>query len=223
MEVAIPGVSKFYRRLRLPLSRSRSKTPDLLMSNQSATPFDESFRLLALNVGSTLAEASHKGVVVMSAFPGDGRSLVTANLAIALAEHDRAIAVDAHSGGDRALRELFTPHDDAPRSDLPRGLQGVVEGTNRSRVWLAEAHESHASGVYAIQEIIQTASNAGIFTVVDSPPSTTSSDAFLLAQRVGHVVYVVRHVAQDMEVHRQVRAHLSHLDAKIIGLVLNEV
>lgn len=223
MAVLIPGVNQVYRRLRvLPLVGSRVKRPHLLITRESSTPFAESFRLLALNVGSTLAREPHKAVVVMSAHPGDGRSLIAANLAIALAERNPTVLGDADSQATTPVGSMFKV-DGGGRSDgLPEALRQVVKAADRPGLWLTSTHQSHVGDRDGLQEIIGAASTAEIFTVLDSPPATVSSEAFFLAREVGQVVYVVRRVAQDMEVHRHVREQLRRLDAQIIGLVVNE-
>ncbi len=223
MAVVIPGVNQVYRRLSaLSLFGSRVKGPHLLISRESSTPFAESFRLLALNVGSALAQEPCKGVVVMSAYPGDGRSLIAANLAIALAERQPTILGDADSRATTPVGSMFKLEGGGRSDGLPDALRQVVQAADRPRLWLTATHQSHVDGANGLQEIIRAASSAAIFTVLDSPPATVSSEAFFLAREVGHVVYVVRRVAQDMEVHRQVREQLRRLDARIIGLVVNE-
>ncbi len=206
----------------LPLLKSRVKGPHLLISRESSTPFAESFRLLALNVGSRLAGEPSKAVVVMSAYPADGRSLIAANLAIALAEHHPTVLGDADSRATTPLASMFNPNGAGRGDDLPDELRQVVQAVDRPRLWLTEMHQSQLDGANGLQEIIGAASGASIFTVIDSPPATISSEAFFLAREVRHVVYVVRRVSQDMEVHRHVQEQLRRLGARIIGLVVNE-
>lgn len=221
MAVVLPGVNQVYRMLRvLPLLGSRVKGP-LLISRESSTPFAESFRLLALNVTSALAQEQGKGVVVISAFPGDGRSLVAANLAIALAERQPTVLDDADSQATTPLGGMFK-QDSGGIDRLPDALRQVARAADRPRLWLTSTRGTHANGTNGVQEIVRAASNAAIFTILDSPPATVSSEAFFLAREVGHVVYVVRRVAQDLEVHRRVQEQLRRLDARIVGLVVNE-
>jgi len=232
MAIVIPGVSQLYRRLSvLPMLGSRVKGPDLIMDPESSGPFAESFRLLALNSNAALAEATNKGVVVMSAFPEDGRSLIAANLASALAERGGAILHDGDSRATTPVGTMFSRdgvssaarnEGSNARGSLPEYLREIVQPANRSQLWLTSARSSHPREAERLGEIVRTASGAGMITVVDSPPATISSEAFSLAQEAGQVIYVVRRVAQDMDVHRQVREQLRRLNADIIGLVMNE-
>src|SRR5439155_19829140 len=49
-------------------------------------PMVETFRLLALNISRMIATSNRRAIAVMSAWPNDGRSLVSASLARALSE-----------------------------------------------------------------------------------------------------------------------------------------
>ena len=232
MAIVIPGVSQLQRWLSvLPVVGSRVATPDLLMNPESSGAFAESFRLLALNISVALAERPSKGVVVMSAYPRDGRSLITANLASALAERGETMVHDGDNCATMPIGRMLARNGVNGASSkeggnsivlLPEYLRKIVRPADRSQLWLTGASNSHSPDTERLGEIIRSASGAGIITVVDSPPASLSSAAFSLAQEAGQVVYVVRRVVQDMEVHRQAREQLRRLDVDIIGLVMNE-
>ena len=190
----------------------------LLISSNPEGPLAESFRLLAANVETLLARAARRTLVVASPNARDGRSLVAANLAIALSERNRVLLVEEDS---RTLSGLLS-HSMVPRNGIPPELSRAVIETSQPGVYV----KPRADGAPLINEdllaTMSAASHDGMFTIIDSPPALQSSDAFLLARVAGNVLYVVRKDAAPIEVHRQVRKHIRLLDAQIIGLVLNE-
>ena len=232
MAIVIPGANRLQRTLRaLPLLGSRLEATDLVMNAGSTDPLAESFRLLALNVNVALADRASKGVVVVSANPGEGRSLVAANLAMALAERQGTILHDGHARAAMPVSAMFKPvvvsngaqkNGGSPSAALPAALADIARPAG-SRLWLTNARSPQPLESARLGEVVRTASAAGIVTVVDSPPARLSSEAFALAQEVGQVVYVVRRVAQDMEVHRQIKEQLLRLNADVVALVVNEV
>jgi len=231
MAIVIPGAIQLYRRLRfLPLLGSRLQEEEQLMNTMSTSPFAESFRLLALNINAALKDKPAKGVVVMSAYSGDGRSFVAANLAVAMAERQPTILHDGHSRADSPVADLFRTHSltsgnggpSAKANQLPSTLGDIARPTHGSQLWLTGSRNPQPSDTDRLGEIIRTASDAGITTVVDTPPASISSEAFALAQEVGQVVYVVRRRPQDMDIHKRIRDQLERLDTDIIGLVTNE-
>ena len=105
---------------------------------------------------------------------------------------------------------------------LPRAADKFVVSTNHSRVWLAPLNSNALLRDAKFSKIVTEATGSGIVTIVDTPAASMSTDAFLIAQRVGHALYVVRHQSQDLEVHRQVREQLERLNVRILGIVVND-
>jgi Mrp family chromosome partitioning ATPase len=190
----------------------------LLVSSNPEGPLAESFRLLAANVAALLARAARRALVVVSPNPGDGRSLVAANLAIAMSERHRVLLVEEDT---RTLSGLLSA-DIVRRNGIPPELARSVMETSQLGVYVKPRADGAPLVSEELNATIAAASMDGMFTIIDSPPALRSSDAFLLAQRAGSVLYVVRKDAGPLDVHRQVRKHLELLDAHIIGLVLNE-
>jgi Mrp family chromosome partitioning ATPase len=191
----------------------------LLISRRPAGPLTESFRLLAANVEALLAGNARRSLVVVSAHPGDGRSLVAANLAIALAEQHRVLLVDEDQ---RTLSGLFLSGNRLQRDGIPASLRRSVLETNQMGIYIKPGADGAQPLHGDLASTIDHASADGMYTIIDSPPASQSSDAFLLAQRAENVLYVVRKDKASMELHRQIRRHLERLNANIIGLVLNE-
>ncbi|MDO8614717.1 MAG: hypothetical protein Q7T33_03135 [Dehalococcoidia bacterium] len=205
----------------------RARDENLLLS-QRVGPFAESFRLLALNVRRLMEGHSAKTLVVMSAFGGDGRSTVAANLAISIGEYGRVLLADFRPDALRDpgwLQDAITNGNHGGtgegRHGLPDTMPGPLLGTGHPQVWFMDPGERVLAGG-RLSETIRAAGENGMFTVIDSPPATESSDAYRLAEQAGKVLYVIRRKPQDMAVHRGVCDTLSRLGADVIGLVVND-
>jgi Mrp family chromosome partitioning ATPase len=205
---------------RLGVRRTRdSRRERLLISRRPSGPLTESFRLLAANVEALLAGDRRRALVVVSANAGDGRSLVAANLAIALSEQHRVLLVEED---ERTLSRLFLSGNRLQRNGIPASLRRSVLETNQTGIYIRPGTEGLQLLHHDLASTIDVASADGMYTIIDSPPASQSSDAFLLAQRARNVLYVVRKDTASMEMQRQIRKHLERLNANIIGLVLNE-
>lgn len=221
MSVVIPSVSQVSRRLRL-LSPFRSQAaPELLMSRQALTPFAESFRLLAMNVQAMLAASARKGVVVTSLYPGDGRSLIAANLAIALAAHSPVLLVeeDVATRPDGRRARMLPAEGRPPANGAPEWMRGANAATNHSNLYVMSRAGINGTGLRAA---VARASDAGMYMIIDSPPMLASSEPFLLAQEAGNALYVVRSKSGDIQAHRRVRDQLDRLHVNLLGLVMND-
>jgi hypothetical protein len=207
------------RRLLNPLRRSRVVEQREVIPD---SPFGESFRLLALNLRVMLADRSNKGIAVVSAYPGDGRSMVAANVAVALADGGAVLLVDSYGAAGGTLRESFAVRGPDDPEHRPQSLPAAAYATHRDHVWLLNGAGGTPGSAGGLSSAIQQASSEGVFTVVDTPPAATSSVAFSLAREVGQAIYVVRSRNQDMGIHRGIREQLRRLDVEVIGLVVNE-
>lgn len=173
-------------------------------------PLVESFRLLALNIDRLLEYPAHRSVLVLSARPDDGRSLVATSLVTALAEIcPRVMLVKADPLGS----------DDGLASKISRSTEhGWVKVVDCSR----PGKTSQSEFVAGVTATIEEGLRLGAIVVVDAPACTTSTVAFHLAPSVGGVLYLARQRAESSDIHHDIRAQLDLLGANILGLVFNE-
>lgn len=173
-------------------------------------PIVESFRLLALNVDRLLADQAHRSVLVLSARPDDGRTMVANSLAAALAEV--------------CPRVLLVKADPIGSED---GIASRLTYSTENR-WLRVADCSRPGSasqidfVASVTAVIEEGLRQGATVVVDAPACTTSTVAFHLSQSIGGVLYLARHKAESPEIHHDIRAQLDLLGANILGVVFNE-
>ena len=141
-------------------------------------PLVESFRLLALNVDRLLEYPAHRSILVLSARPDDGRSLVATSLVTALTEIcPRVLLVKADPIGS----------DDGLALKLSRSTEnGWVKVVDCSRPGKA----SQSDFVAGVKAAIDEGLKLGAIVVVDAPACTTSTVAFHLASAVGGVLYL---------------------------------
>ena len=207
------------RRALNPLARAR-ELPRLATVPPNS-PYGEAFRLLSLNVRVLLGERSNKGVVVLSTHRRDGRSSVAANLALALAQDSGVLLVDGYGPEGGVLPDVFERKTTQARS-RPEAIPAQATPTDSARLWILNGAAPALRSLGSLSEAVQRASEAGIITIVDSPPAATSSAAFSLAREVGQVIYVLNHKKQDIGVYRGIRDQLRRLHVDILGLVVNE-
>lgn len=191
-----------------------------LISDHSDKAFVESFRLLALNVRTLTRKANQESLAIISAFSGDGRSTIAANLALALAEKTKVLLYDGDDVGSRRLSDTAALGAD----EIESTRRGPSDASlSRTGLWLTKPIQQPSSnGAGDLDQNAQRLLEEGAFTIVDLPPASTSSTAFTLARWAGAVIYVIRRRPQDMTVHRRIREHLARLDVDLIGLVVNE-
>ena len=222
----------------LVLDRGRLASYGITMPSSARSRTVEEFRLVKRNLmtqlsqGSSIADQrSSRLIMVTSARPGEGKTFISLNLALAFAsERDvKALLVDVdtqHSSlqkilgistelgivdalaGNRELSEVLIQTNIPNLMVLPSGRGGP------------HVPELFSSNQMAILMAEMTRRFADRYIIIDTPPCMASSDAAALAPLVGQIVFIVEaHHTQQMEI----EASLSMLSAcPRISLLLNK-
>lgn len=208
------------------IDQSRRQTPE------QAAMMLEAFRTLRMNVRYACAPTTGKVVLtVTSPGSGDGKSLVSANLALSLAEGGlRTVLID----GDLRRGQLHTTFG----VDGDRGLTEYLEGTSLLAEALQTTHHDNLSLITAgtrhlrAPELLATprmsqlvAALAADFDaiIVDSPPLGAGTDAYALGAATRNMAVVLRTAATDLGMAKAKLLVLDQLPVQVVGAVLNDV
>jgi len=195
-----------------------------LITNRVRPAFAEAFRLLALNVVRLAETEGVHSLLVMSAYPGDGRTLAAANLAAALAGLGRRVAAvdcDTHRPALARFLGVSVETATAPGDD---GTLAGVRPTDVSGLALVPTRlaADRQPDVPALQALLGALRPVTDCVVIDSPPCQRTADAYALAPLVDGVLYVVRRRRQDVAAQRSIQAQLQRLGARVLGAVFND-
>jgi polysaccharide biosynthesis transport protein len=192
----------------------------------------EAVRKIRTGVMLVRAELPSRAVLITSVAPQEGKTVVVANLAIALAQAGRKVLlVDADMRKPR-LGTLFPGENDGPRlvqllsTDL--GLDAAVRPTDIEHLSLLPCvataeHPSELLESPRLLTVIAAAKERFDFVLFDSPPLLAVTDAVVLASRVDGVVLVVKGGSTPRELLRRGIAMLTDAHAAPAGGVLNMV
>lgn len=200
----------------------------------------EAFRSLAADLrftGQRLGTRGLRSIAVTSASRGDGKTFTACNLAIAQAVHGRkTLLLDADlraSGVARffnlawtsaGLTDVLTGQADMPsvlqELDLRDGGQLRVISAGNPQVRSVGMLEKHAMRVGSLLDYGEEHFD---LVVVDTPPLNVLTDAATIASRVDAVVVVVRGGVTDRSALDLTLKRLTRANARVVGLVLNDV
>ncbi len=181
--------------------------------------------LLFLNSSSGVSSA-----VVTSSAPGEGKSVTSANLAIALAQNGSRVVLVSADMRRPTLEGMFGM--DAARPGLAEYLGQTAE-LNADKVpgienlWLIRsgrppANPSELLNSDRFELLIKELEREDVeYIIVDSPPVLSTADAMSAARYVDGVIVVVDAEQTDTSDLLQVRADLERSGAKLLGAVLN--
>lgn len=205
--------------------------PNPLLDNGVPQNFAEAFKSVRTNVLFSSADEGMRTLVVTSAGPGEGKSLVASNLALALAQAgQRVLLIDADMRRPR-VHDIFGGSQEPGLSNVLAGNAKTSEAIRKSKtsgLWLMPAghippNPAELLGSRRYTDFIASLSVHFDWVLLDTPPVMVVADSSIVANQSSGVVFVVR---ADHTSKHSVRAAVEQLEAAnalLIGSVLNSV
>jgi len=204
---------------------------DPLISKGVPANFSEAFRAVRTNVLFSSADEGPKVIVVTSAGPGEGKTLVASNLAVAMAQAaQRVLLMDADMRRPR-VHSLFGIAQEPGLSNVLVGNakpSDAVRITSVPGLWAMPAgmippNPAELLGSKRFKEFLGTLGQHFDILIIDTPPVMAVTDSSIAAHIATGVIFVLgaemttRHTAQ-----RAVE-QLAHARPKFLGAILNRV
>ena len=200
--------------------------------DQPRSPVSESFRSLRTNLQFASVDFPIHTLLVTSPSPADGKTTITANLGVVLAQSGhRVVVVDADMRRPR-LHKLFGMSNRSGMSNLfvqnPVHLDGYLQKTPTEGLWALPAGDlppnpAELLGSEKMFEILGTIQENADLVIIDSPPVMAVTDSAVLAHRADGVLLVVKPGFTKMAAAKQAVVQLNRVNANLLGVVLNEV
>ena len=209
--------------------RTRREAPSLLLTHAgTGSDFSEAMRNLSLKLQRITSKHGAKVVLITSTVPGEGKTTVASNLALALAaEGKRVILID----GDLRKQSLKPLFGIGAHSD---GLVEVLSGKAKNFRLLpvpdssllllsgdgTVAQPQRLLGSPRMGQILELLRQKLDYILIDTPPAGVLSDAAALAKYADGAIYIVR---QDMANSVQIVNSVQSLSGAVplYGCVLN--
>jgi capsular exopolysaccharide synthesis family protein len=200
---------------------------------ESGYPFlaDVYHRLRAHLMMSGAIPPGSASVLITSPEPGTGKSTVTANLGLALAQSgSRVILVDMDLRRP-SLHRIFNLPKEPGLSDVLRGettLNEVLqEGSHKNlRILTAGRVTDDLTGLVTPTQIgafIENLLEDCDYVLLDAPAVLATADATLLAGQADTILVLAAQRRTDRTNLRQSLQHLHQIGAKVAGVIVNRV
>lgn len=200
------------------------------------SPTVEAYRLVRANLVRTNLRAigrdrQLKSILISSAGPRDGKSVTSANLAVAMAQSDvRTILVDADMRMPVLHRLFQVPNRQGLSDLLGRPKLEVSDclkdtGIQNLQIITSGPIPPNSSGMLASKRMVELVQDLGMIAdmvVFDSPPVLALADATVLSEHVDAVVMIVRAGRTRGSTAREAVARLNQVGASLLGAVLNQ-
>ncbi len=168
-------------------------------------------------------------VVISSAHPGEGKSTIAANLAIAMAQDGKRVALVSADLRRPTLETLFDIDSTQGLSSYLLGEidEPVLVRSGIDELWVLPAGPTPANpgellGSERFRELVVELRRESDFVIIDTPPILAAADTLNVSQSVDGVLIVVDSVATSTADLLQVRAELARSGVPLLGAVMNK-
>jgi len=191
----------------------------------------EAFRNLRASLKLQPRARTATTLLVTSTAPGEGKSLVAANLSIAFASNnERTLLIDADMYHPVQHQLFRAPFEKGLSLFLTNSapLDEIVQKTNIPNldvITVGELPDNPAEllGSARLQALLQEVGEQYQRIVIDSPPVTGVSDPLVLLPLVQGVVFVVGFGKIRREIVTRTMQRLRECEAPLLGVVLNNI
>lgn len=204
---------------------------ELTLLNHPFSVISESYRTIRAALMLAQAEKPPQVILLTSALPGEGKTVMTLNLGIALAQGGHTVLViDADLRKGRC-HELLNLQAYRGLADVLAGrleLEKGVQQTTVDRLFLLPRgarppNPVELLGSDKMKEVLGALRQRFDFILIDSPPVAVLSDAVELSAVCDAVLLVVRAQQTPMEALSRAAENLNAVHARIVGAALNGI
>jgi polysaccharide biosynthesis transport protein len=191
----------------------------------------EAFRGLRLNVRNAANGSGPVMLAISSPGPGDGKSLISSNLALAFAEAGyRTLLID----GDIRRGQLHSTFSIPQRPGLVDHLTGdvaiedVIRETSHSNLFVIPCGTRRHRGpellaADATVKVLRSLRSRFDAIIVDTAPLGAGIDPYALGAAAGSMLLVLRTGQTDRKLAQAKLTTLDRLPVRLIGAVLNDI
>jgi capsular exopolysaccharide synthesis family protein len=232
LEAPLVGhIPEFDHKKALKQSKGSALDPTLVAHHRPRSALAESYRGVRTALYFSTRGMGHQVVQVTSPTPGDGKTTLTANLAVAMAQSNRQVLLIDTDFRRSRIHQLFGIERNLGLSSVIRGetqVDDVVQsvGIDNLHVMTAGPVTGNPSELLTspeFGELIEIVRQKYEFVVIDSPPMLAVTDPSAVAARVDGVLLTLRITKHSRGTTMRSVDLLKSLNVNILGVVVNGV
>lgn len=195
------------------------------------SPIVEAYRSIRTNIEYANLDKKLKVILVTSTQQNEGKSTITANLAISFSSlQDKKILLIDGDLRNPSLHRIFELSNSKGMMDVLKGdkaLDKVIYHLQKVKLDLLTTgimppNPGEVLVTDRMKSFIEEIREDYDYIFIDSPPVGIVSDASVLSQLSDGVVFVISSGEVEMDFAKLAKEKLMNVDAKILGAVLNK-
>jgi len=215
---------------------------EIIVHESPKSPVSESVRLLRTNLAFLNGRKKNQVILMTSAAPGDGKSWVTANLAIAYAQaNKKVLLVDCDLRKGRQ-HKIFEKYNTVGFSDYLQGVNEIEDDLElQAEVLMKSINVTKVPNLFLItsgtvppnpSELLDTPNFDNFLSIVkqnfdviiiDTPPVSIVADSLVICKKVDHVVLVCAAYQTKKNMLLETKRTIQKVGGKVAGVVVNKM
>ena len=207
---------------------------ELIVKNKPKSIISEDIRTIRTNLEFLLTDNESKTFMITSSVPGEGKSFVSSNLAVAFAQYDKKVLIidcDMRLGrthkifevsNKNGLSNLIAKYDDLT------ALEEYIQKTDVKNLYVlprgvVPPNPSELLSSKRFETILIKLKKVFDYIILDSVPTNGLPDALVLSKLVDKTLIVCKHGYTDITDLESTKKALENVNANIAGVVINKV
>lgn len=211
--------------------KKMEKLPEIpLITGNAPFEYAEAYKTLRTNFNFLAANSAKRKLLVTSSVPDEGKTSVTINLALSLAQiGKKVLLVDADMRNPSLHRYLRV------KWDKEKGLTAILTGSAELQDCIMETvhgfdlipggiippNPAELVSSKAMNDMLEKTLESYDFVICDTPPVGVVTDAAAASTLCDGVLFVVRQKATKKPVVQEALRRLETVHAKVLGVVMN--
>lgn len=214
------------------LMRGKDYQGKLITLQEPSSLTSEAFRIIHSNIQFVSAERQVESILVTSPAPGEGKSIVAANLGVAMAQAGfKTIILDSDLRRPVQHQLFDVPNSEglvdllrSPELDISTCLRSTpVENLQLITSGAVSLNPSGRLSSQGVEQLLASLNEIADIVILDSPPALAVADAAVLSTQVDGAVLVIEAGKTHRDAARQAVLNLQRAGAHVLGAVLNGV
>ncbi len=215
---------------------------EIIVHDLPKSPISEAVRLLRTNLTFLSSGKKNQVLLVTSAAPGDGKSWVTANLAIAYAQTNKKVLLidsDLRKGRQHKIFEKYNTNGFSDYlqsvenidSDLELQAEVLMKYINTTRVpnlflitsGTVPPNPSELLGTRSFDDFLKIVKQNFDVIIFDMPPVSIVADSLVICKKVDDVVLVCSVAQTKKNMLLDAKNSIQKCGGRIAGIVVNKM
>lgn len=213
------------------MPRSTNDRQQLVTALNPKAPISEAYRTLRTNVQFSAIDDQIKVLMVASAQAGEGKTTTVSNLAVTYAQEGKKVLIIDTDLRKPTLHQVFAVSNHAGLSSVLAGRYPVGEVLQKTSIDNLDVlssgpvppNPSEMLGSRKMISLLEELSERYDILLFDTPPVLAVTDAMIISSLCDGVILVVNSGKVKKDLVKKAKAQLEHVNARILGVVLNNL